>query len=456
MSTLRDHCGIFGIWGDWDAPVKTYYGIYALQHRGQEAAGIASADDKDIQCHRGVGLVSQVFTPSVLGRLRNPVAIGHVRYSTTGDSSAANAQPLVARWSGGAIALAHNGDLVNKRTLRRAGEKAGSVFHTTTDTETILNLIARSPRRAFEERVRDALLQARGAFSLLILAPGCLVAARDPHGFRPLAMGRLGEAVVFASETCAFDLIGAVYERDVGPGEMVVIDRNGTRSLRWAEPAEVRPAHCIFEHVYFARPDSLVFGDNVHEVRIRLGERLFEEQPAAADVVIPVPDSGNLAALGYSRRSGIPFDYGFVKNHYVGRTFIVPDRGLRALNVSVKLNPNPAVVKGRRLVVVDDSIVRGTTARSRIASLRRAGAREIHLRISCPPTRHPCFYGIDFPSATDLIAAKESTERIAQFIEADSLGYLSEEAMLSAVTGPRDHYCTACFSGRYPVPPEAL
>lgn len=449
-------CGLFGVWNDWNAPAMVQAGLQALQHRGQESAGIASADLKDVVCEKGAGLVTQALVRAQIERLRNPTAIGHVRYATTGGPDLRNAQPLLVHYRGGPVALAHNGDLTNKRELRREGERAGATFLTSSDTETIVNLLARAGGRDFTESLHGTLRRLEGAFSLLLLRPGEIHAVRDPHGFRPLSLGRRGDTWFLASETCAFAPFGAEYVRDVEPGEHVVIDAQGLRSLRYAEAG--RLAQCVFEHVYFARPDSRLFGENVHLVRVRLGEKLAEEHPADADIVVAVPESGLSAAQGFSRRSGIPMDIGFVKNHYVGRTFIKPDQEQRQHSVILKLAPVPEVVRGRRLVVVDDSIIRGTTSLGRIRSLREAGAKEVHLRISCPPTRWPCFYGIDFPTRTELIAASHSVAEIASFLGVDSLGYLSLEGLLSAVQGGASSFCHACFSGEYPteVPPGAL
>jgi amidophosphoribosyltransferase len=454
----REACGLFGVAGVPDAARLTYYGLWALQHRGEESAGIVTTDGRTFASHRGMGLVGEVFDVPTLERLRNPIGIGHVRYSTTGASNLANAQPLTVVWAGGPVAVAHNGNLTNGAALRQELEAAGSIFQTTTDSEVILHLLARPP--AAGEPEPDPLVRAlrriAGAFSLLVLTPQALVAARDPQGFRPLALGRLGETHCVASETCAFDLIGAEYVRDVEPGEMVTLTPDGRVRSRTFAPADaIRRAHCIFEHIYFARPDSRVFGGHVHQVRTALGRALAHEHPAAADLVIPVPDSGNAAALGFSQASGLPLDHGFIRNHYVGRTFIQPEAGTRGQQVEIKLNAVTDVVRGKRLVVVDDSIVRGTTARSRVVQLRRAGAREIHLRITCPPHRFGCYYGIDFPDRAHLIAADRTPAEVADCLGADSLGYLSESGMLAAAGRVPSDFCTACFTGRYPVPVDA-
>jgi amidophosphoribosyltransferase len=460
MRRVKDHCGLFGIFGVPDAVELTYLGLYAQQHRGQESAGIASIQEGRLASHKGMGLVADVFNRDQIARLRSHAAIGHVRYSTTGSSNVANAQPLVVDSARSMIAVAHNGNLVNSSTLRRELEQQGQffpIFHTTTDTEIMLYLVAREADLL--KGLKRALTAVQGAFSLLFLTPTALIAARDPQGFRPLVIGKMpsrngaSPAWAVASETCAFDLAGIERIRDVEPGEIVWIDERGLHSERIRPAAKCAPAHCMFEHVYFARPDSYVYGDLVYQVRRRLGRVLAKEHPVAADLVTPIPDSGTAAALGFSEASGIPFELAFMRNHYVGRTFIQPEAGDRSSQVEIKLSIIPEIVKDKRVVVVDDSVIRGTTARSRIRLLRRAGAKEVHLRVSCPPTRHPCYYGIDFPDPKDLIAARMDVEQIRKHLELDSLGYLSLEGMLSAATGPADRYCTACWSGKYVVPP---
>ncbi len=451
---IKEACGLFGIFGDPEAALKTYYGLYALQHRGQESAGIASTDGRRIKLHRGMGLVADVFTETRLAELANPIAIGHVRYSTTGASTITNAQPLLVSYARGPLAVAHNGNLVNGAELRREAEERGSIFQTTCDSEVILHLLAQPEIAGRPDALHEALRRLRGAFSLLFLIRDELIAARDPQGFRPLCLGQVGAAWVVASETSAFSLLGARYVRDIEPGEVLRISTRGLRSELFVPREEVRPAHCIFEHVYFARPDSMVFGDTVHLVRVRLGERLAQEHPVPADIVVPIPDSGSAAALGFSRVSGIPMDHGFIRNHYVGRTFIQPSQASRDTSVSIKLTLVPEVVRGRRIVLIDDSIVRGTTARSRVHNLRDAGAKEVHMRVSCPPIRHPCYYGIDFPDAKELIAAHHSVAEIRRYLELDSLEYLSLEGLLASVSQPAGNYCTACYSGVYPVPPD--
>jgi amidophosphoribosyltransferase len=459
---LKEACGLFGVYGCDEAVEKTYLGLFSLQHRGQESAGIAALIGGRLEFHKGMGLVPEVFDPSILARLRARAAVGHVRYSTTGSSIEVNAQPLTANCGWAQIAIAHNGNLVNSRILRSRLEDAGSIFQTTVDSEILLHLIAR-PDRAQPEKVRNVvgrllrgLPEIHGAYSLLFLTSSDqLIAARDPHGFRPLALGKLpGGAYAVASETCAFDLVGAEYMREVKPGELLVIDRRGLRSLQFAKESRVRPAHCVFEHVYFARPDSRIFGENVHLVRKAFGRALAREHPVQADLVTAIPDSGNSASLGYAEASGIPLEYAYVRNHYVGRTFIQPAPALRHKGVEIKLNPVADVIRGKRVIVIDDSIVRGNTARARVRGLRAAGAKEVHMRISCPPVCFPCHYGIDFPTSEELIAAQMSLSEIARFIGVDTLGYLSLDGMLQAVrNGPRS-FCTACYSGTYPVPME--
>ena len=451
---LSESCGLFGVYGVRNAARMTYFGLYALQHRGEEASGIAVSDGKTIHSHVGMGLVTEVFDDLRLGALKGPVAIGHVRYGTAGASEIRNAQPLVVDCSRGQIAVVHNGTLVEADAIRDEFEAHGSIFHTTTDTELIVHMLARPNHVMSGERgIKQALASLKGAFSLLLLTPEQLIAVRDPHGFRPLVLGRAGrKGWAVASETCALDLVKAHYVREVQPGEILFIDANGLRSERFVGEERVRPHHCVFEQVYFARPDSIVFGDMVHEVRIRLGRNLAREQPVEADVVMSVPDSGNSAAIGYARASGIPYDRGLIRNHYVGRTFINPRPEDRVTGVDVKLNAVKTVVKGRRVIVVDDSIIRGTTSRGRIRMLRRTGAREIHMRVSCPPTRFPCFYGIDFPTPGELLAADRDVSQIRDFLELDSIGYLSVEGLLSSLSGPPENYCTACWSGDYIVP----
>jgi amidophosphoribosyltransferase len=446
-------CGIFGIEGCDDASNLTYLGLYALQHRGQESAGIVSWDGQQLHVERGMGHVSDIFKEKVLARLPGKRAMGHTRYSTAGTSVIANAQPIVVKTSMGPLGIIHNGNLTNAVEIRQRLEGEGSIFQTTSDTEVILHLMARQPRRDVVESFMLALEQVRGAYSLLLIAKDCLIAARDPNGFRPLAIGDLNGCACFASESCAFDLLEARPVRELGLGEVVVARDGRIDSYHLERTPE--PARCIFEHVYFARPDSKVFGDSVSQARLRMGARLAREAPAAADVVVPVPDSGLFAALGYSRESGLPLEFGLIRNHYVGRTFIEPKQSIRHFGVKVKLNPIRELIAGKRVVLVDDSIVRGTTSRKIVRMVRDAGAAEVHVRISAPPTRWPCHYGIDTPTRGELIASEHSVEEIRRYVEADSLAYLSLDGMLGSVSGPRDSYCTACWTGDYRVPISA-
>lgn len=451
----RDHCGVFGVYGHPDAAVLTYYGLYALQHRGQESAGIVTSrgDGDGLQRHTGMGLVSQVFNHSNLGELKGNRAIGHVRYSTTGSSSAKNAQPILVDCSRGQIAIAHNGNLVNANILRDELEAYGSIFQTTVDSEIILHLMAQPRHGDRENNLLHALGRIRGAYSLVIMGENEIIGVRDPHGFRPLSIGKLDGAYVLSSETCAFDLIHAKFIRDVEPGEIVILDKDGLRSVKMNIP-EAKQALCVFEYVYFARPDSNLEDRTVAHVRMELGRQLAREHAVAADVVVPVPDSGNYCALGYSEESGIPIKLAFVRNHYIGRTFLQPTQLIRDFNVRVKLNLIQKAVAGKRVIVVDDSIVRGTTARARVVTLREAGAKEVHIRVSCPPHRHPCHYGIDFPTRKELIASEHSIEEIQKYLGADSIGYLSLEGMIRATGHPATRFCMACYTGDYPVPFE--
>jgi len=448
----KEACGIIGLYGVPNVAEQSYLGLYALQHRGQESAGIVVSDGTRIQSKKGLGLLSEAVKPEDLASLTGHIAIGHVRYSTTGAKRVQNIQPLVIEYSQGIVGVAHNGNLTNARTLRRAYEQKGSIFQTSTDSEVFVHLMADPANLATDDPLGASLNKLRGAYSLVVLTATQLIAARDPHGFRPLTLGRLGDGYVVASETCALDLLGAEVVRDIRPGEAITIDETGLRSHQFAEPG--RLARCVFEYIYFARPDSLLFGETVHKVRVRLGENLAESSPVDADVVMSVPDSGNSAALGYSLRSGIPFDFGFVRNHYVGRTFITPGQQSRISGVRIKLNVVRDVIKGKRVVVVDDSIVRGTTSRARIASLREAGAKEIHLRISAPPIKCPCYYGIDFQHAEELIASGHSVQEIAEFVGADTLGYQTLEGLVKALPDCGQDYCLACFTGSYPVEGE--
>jgi amidophosphoribosyltransferase len=449
LDKFKDECGVFGIFGHPEAANLTYLGLYALQHRGQESAGIATADGEKIRISRAMGHVAEAFDERALEGLPGHIAVGHTRYSTAGESKLQNAQPILIDCAHGQIAIAHNGNLVNARELRDRLVRDGSIFQTSSDTEVVLHLYARSREHSVEDAIVESISQVSGAFSLALLTKDRLIAARDPHGFRPLALGRLGDAYIVCSETCALDLIGATYLRDVEPGELVVISDGGLRSLRPFPPAPL--AHCVFEHVYFARPDSYVFGKSVHEVRTELGRILARESPVEADVICPIPDSGVCGATGFSDASGVPMEMGLIRNHYVGRTFIQPQQAIRHFSVKIKLNPVRSVLEGKRVVLIDDSIVRGTTSRKIVKMVRAAGAKEIHMRIACPPTISPCFYGVDTPSKSELIAATHSTEEIREFIEADSLAYLSLEGLLQSVAPEGGSYCTSCYTGHYPI-----
>ena len=446
---FKDECGVFGIFGHPEAANMTYLGLYALQHRGQESAGIAASDAQQVRISREMGYVADIFDGETLSKLPGPLSIGHVRYSTAGESKLLNAQPILIDCAHGQIALCHNGNIVNARELRDDLVKQGSIFQSNSDTEVILHLYARSKARSVEDAIVESIAQVQGAFSLVMLTKDKLIAVRDAHGFRPLALGRLGDAFVICSETCAMDLIGATYERDVEPGEIVIISAEGLKSIKPFPPAPL--AHCIFEHVYFARPDSYVFGRSVNDVRTELGRVLAREQPVDADVVVPVPDSGVCAAMGYHEASLVPLRMGLIRNHYVGRTFIQPQQSIRHFGVKVKLNPVRSILAGKRVILVDDSIVRGTTSRKIVKMVRAAGAKEVHVRISCPPTISPCFYGVDTPRKAELIGATHTIEEIREFLEADSVAYLSLDGMLSAVKNERSSYCTSCYTGIYPV-----
>jgi len=446
---FHDHCGVFGIFGHPEAAKMAYLGLYALQHRGQESAGIASTDGADVHVHKSLGHVQENFTPDVVAALPGPAAIGHTRYSTAGDTSLINAQPVVIDCNKGKLALGHNGNLTNAIELRKKLEHRGSIFQSTSDTEVIVHLIARSTARNLTGAIADALNQVEGAYSLLLLTRDEIYAIRDPRGFRPLCLGRLDGAWVAASETCAFDLIDAEYVREVEPGEMVRISRSGIESIRFAP--EKPSQFCIFEHVYFSRPDSLVFGRPVNESRERLGRLLAQEHPVDADLVTPVPDSGVPAAIGYAAESGIPFRMGLIRNHYIGRTFIEPEQAIRDFGVKLKLNPVRRMLEGQRVILVDDSIVRGTTSRKIVRLVREAGATEVHVRISCPPTISPCYYGVDTPRRDELIAANNTVEQIRQYLGADSLGYLSLKSLRAAVEDKEGKFCTSCYTGSYPT-----
>jgi amidophosphoribosyltransferase len=452
---LREECGVVAIHGHPDAARQAYLGLYALQHRGQESAGIATADGQHLANIKGMGLVSEIFTEDVLQKLPGPMAIGHTRYSTTGDSALLNAQPIRVDSTKGLIAIAHNGNLVNLGNVRARLERNGAYFQTTSDSEIIVQLIAHSERHTLVDCIADSLAQIEGAFSIVMMTRDRIFAARDPRGFRPLSIGRIRNAngpdtIVIASETCAFDLLRAEYDRDVLAGELVMVTEDGVTSRQYA--TGVPQSSCVFEHVYFARPDSRIFGRWVQESRDQMGRQLARESGVPADVVVPVPDSGVTAALGYAEEARLPFRFGLIRNHYVGRTFIEPEQRVRDFGVRLKLNPVRNLLEGMRVVLIDDSIIRGTTSRKIVRMVRGAGAKEVHLRISCPPTISPCFYGVDTPRKRDLIAANHSIEEIRRFIEADSLAYLSLEGLLkSCGEGNGNHFCTACYTGNYPT-----
>ena len=454
---FHDECGVVAIYSHPEAETLAYLGLHALQHRGQESAGIVTSDGMTLHIHKAMGLVADIFTEKKLSRMRGTLAIGHTRYSTTGDSALLNAQPIMVQSNKGMIALAHNGNLTNAGEIRARMEAQGSIFQTSSDTEVIVHLIAHSREQTLPEAIADALRQVEGAFSLVMISPDRIFAARDPRGFRPLAMGRIPalpgqrqDTIVFASETCAFDLVGATYEREVKPGELIIVGPEGIASHLYT--AALPQSSCIFEHVYFSRPDSRVFGRPVQESREQLGRQLAIEAPADADLIVPVPDSGVTAAMGYAAESGIPLRFGLIRNHYVGRTFIEPQQSVRDFGVKLKLNPVRSLLEGKRVVLIDDSIVRGTTSRKIVRMIRNAGAKEVHMRISCPPTISPCFYGVDTPRKKELIAANNSVEEIRKYIGADSLSYLSLEGLKKAChDGEKTTYCTACYTGNYPT-----
>ena len=449
VDKFKEECGVFGIYGHGEASNLTYLGLYALQHRGQESAGIASADGTRIRVSKAMGYVNEAFDGDTLSKLPGPIAVGHVRYSTAGESRLANAQPIVVDSVHGQLAVAHNGNLINAGEVRDALVRDGAIFQTNSDTEVVVHLFARAKAEGSEAAIIEAISQVRGAFSLVMMTKDRLIGVRDPHGFRPLALGRLGEAWVICSETCAMDLIGATYLRDVEPGEVVIVGPHGLRSVKPYPPA--RQSQCVFEHVYFSRPDSYVFGESVNEVRTEFGRRLARESGVPADVVVPIPDSGVCAAVGYAEASGLPMRMGLIRNHYVGRTFIQPQQSIRHFGVRVKLNPVRSILEGKRVVLVDDSIVRGTTSRKIVRMVRSAGAREVHMRISCPPTVSPCFYGVDTPRRSELIAATHTLEEIRKYVDADSVAYLSLDGLTGAVRGGSSSYCTSCYTGVYPV-----
>lgn len=449
----KDKCGVFGIYGHKDASRLAYLGLYALQHRGQESAGIVTFDGRLIREHKGMGLVAEVFNEEIISRLSGNIAIGHTRYSTTGSSNIKNAQPFLVETLSGHIAVAHNGNLVNVLTLRKRLERAGAIFQSSMDSEIVIHTIAHSKKKTLKDRIRDGISKLEGAFSMVLLLKDSLIAIRDEHGFRPLSLAKLDGAYVVASETCAFDLINAEYIRDIEPGEVLFITEKGLESF-YISDKKKRPSFCIFEYIYFARPDSNIYGHNVHLVRKKQGIELAKEAHCNADLVLAIPDSGNSAAIGYSEESGIPLDMGIVRNHYIGRTFIQPAQNVRDLGVRVKLNPIRDVVRGKRVVVIEDSIVRGTTSKARIRTLRETGAKEVHMRVSCPPHISPCYYGIDFPTREELIASSHTIEEIRRFIGLDSLSYLSLEGLYKAMPLPKNRFCVSCFNGKYPIQPE--
>ncbi len=446
---FHDECGVFGVFEHPEAANLTYLGLYAQQHRGQESAGIVSTDGHNFNSHRGVGLVADIFQKSTIKKLKGERCIGHVRYSTSGESGLRNCQPFSYEYAHGGIAMCHNGNIVNAPELRRELENTGSIFQSTSDTEVLIHLVARSRADTMRERLAEAVKRLNGGFSLLVLVEKRLVGVRDKHGLRPLVLGKLGDAWVLSSETCAFDLVGATYVRDVEPGEMVIIEENSIESIKLFDKPE--PRFCVFEYVYFARPDSTLEGINVYQARYRIGEELAREAPVDADIVVPVPDSGTPPAMGYAEAAGLPFQMGLIRNHYIGRTFIEPKQSIRNFGVKLKLNPNRELIEGKRVVLVDDSIVRGTTSRKLVEMVRRAGAKEVHLRISSPPTKHSCYYGIDTPDEDQLMANKMDPAEMCQALDADSLAFVSFDGLYRAVGKPRSVHCDACFSGNYPV-----
>lgn len=449
---MHEKCGIFGVYGLENAAEIAYLGLFSLQHRGQEGAGIVASDGRRFREHRGMGLVAEIFDSEGLKKLSGHIALGHVRYSTTGTPSPRNIQPFLGECRFGTLAIAHNGNLTNTLTLWRRLARKGAIFQSTMDTELILHLVAHSTFDGLEDALKEALWQIRGAFSLGIMSPRALFAARDPWGFRPLCLGKFNGGYLVSSESCAFDVLGAEFLREIEPGEMLVIDENGPRSFFYAYSS--RKAFCVFELIYFARPDSIVFGNRVYEARKRMGKVLARDEDCNADMVIPVPDSGLFAALGFAEASGIPLEFALIRNPYVGRTFIQPSQDLRDFAIRLKLNPLRGLIEGKRVIIIEDSIVRGSTSSQRIATLKAAGAREVHMRVSSPPHRFPCFYGIDFPTRQELLAARMNLEEIQSFLGLDSLRYLTLEGLKESLVPPENQYCFACFTGEYPVPPE--
>ncbi|MBN1847118.1 MAG: amidophosphoribosyltransferase [Deltaproteobacteria bacterium] len=448
----RDECGLFGVYHHEDAAKLTYFGLYALQHRGQESAGIVASDGKTVCGHKAMGLVPDIFNEQILDSLKGNIALGHVRYSTTGSSLLTNAQPFKVQYAGKSLAIAHNGNLVNARRIRDELENEGSIFQTTMDSEVVLHLFAKGMRNGIEQAIVRTMEKIKGAYSMIIMTEDTIIAIRDPNGFRPLCLGRLNSGYVIASETCAFDLVEARFEREVEPGEILIINQDGLRSIRPKE--ETRKSHCIFELIYFARPDSNLFGQNVYLFRKKQGVLMAADFPIQADLVMPFPDSGNYAAIGFSQASGIPLEMGVIRNHYVGRTFIQPSQTMRDFGVKVKLNPVKELLKDKKVLIIEDSIIRGTTSRTRIKTLRKIGAKEVHMLVSCPPHKFPCHYGIDFSTKGELIAAQKTVDEIRDFIGLDSLGYLSIDHLVQATHIPRKDLCLACFDGEYPVPIE--
>lgn len=446
----REECGIFAVYNHEEAAKMAYFGLYALQHRGQESAGIVVSDGRHVLEYKAMGLVPDIFDEQILDRLKGNIALGHVRYSTTGSSLIVNAQPFRIQYAGKTLAIAHNGNLVNARRIRTELENNGSIFQTTMDSEIVLHLTAKAMKKGLEQAMLQTMSQVRGAYSMVIMTEDALIAVRDPNGFRPLCLGRLNSGYIVASETCALDLVEAEYIREVEPGEILIINKNGLRSIH--TEIKSRKAQCIFELIYFARPDSIIFSQNVYLFRKKQGELLSEEFPVNADLVMPFPDSGNYAAIGYAQSSGIPLEMGVIRNHYVGRTFIQPSQSMRDFGVKVKLNPVKELLKNKRVLIMEDSIIRGTTARTRIKTLRKIGASEVHMLVSCPPHRFPCHYGIDFSTRGELIASRKSVEEIRDFIGLDSLGYLDINNLVKATVIPREDLCLACFDGNYPVP----
>jgi len=449
----KDECGIFAIYGHEDASKLAYFGLYALQHRGQESAGIVVSDGKKVVGHKAMGLVPDIFNEEVLNSLKGDIALGHVRYSTTGSSLLVNAQPFKVQYAGKSLAIAHNGNLVNARSLRNELENEGSIFQTTMDTEIILHLVAKDIKNGMEKAMLNTMTKIKGAYSMVIMTEDTMIAVRDPNGFRPLCLGRLHSGYVIASETCALDLVQAEFIRDIEPGEILIVSKDGLKSIK-PEVAS-RKTQCIFELIYFARPDSNIFGQNVYLFRKKQGELLAKEFAVDADLVMPFPDSGNYAAIGFAQASSIPLEMGVIRNHYVGRTFIEPSQSMRDFGVMVKLNPVKELLKGKRVLIIEDSIIRGTTSKTRIKTLRDIGAKEIHMLVSCPPHRYPCHYGIDFSTRGELIAAQKSVEDIRKFIGLDSLGYLSTDNLVSSTCIPREDLCLACFDGNYPIPVDS-